>query len=454
MVAAVACFAAIAWSWRTLEDWRKPSLGWAAMIRSSDVLERRLASRSLGDSARDEAGIAVPALVEAVADPDEEVAAIAVASLGTYGELLMKSSQPPPEIKAIFDGLESALQDRRPSVRQVAANWLARLTQFVNGPRGFPSDAGRLVASLVTLALKDPHGSVQSSAGAALVQVAHRAEVAPPPALVTILMRDGSAETRATAAAILATFRSARETTVPLLAQALEDENPLVRTAAGAALEYCGPSARAALPALLALMSSPESDRVNFSPPPAKPGDSPTGPQLIRYGRVATSEWDPAVVAIEAVGAIGSGEPPSTVALEALRKALRTGPASRRQAAEYGLALMGPAGWPAVPELIANMKEVDGPSEFPGYGRRAPYALGRVAPGSPNAGAALEALTAALGSRDIDTRRNAVTALAEFGAVAQAVLPRIKALEADPDRAVSSAARAANKRISAALEKK
>jgi hypothetical protein len=193
---------------------------------------------------------------------------------------------------------------------------------------------------------------------------------------------------------------------------------------AAAVLGEVGADAGASIPALVGMLSEP-----------------PGAEMKSRKRRPDPMRWDPACRAALALGEIAPATPRAGEAAEALISVLR-GPApdARRAMAAEGLSRFGPEiTGPALPLLLAVLNETAGKDGHP-----APsicLALGRTAPGTPRAGEAVAALSAALHSGWGDTRSAAAKALAEFGPQARSALPRLRALgQTDPDPGAQAAA--------------
>src|SRR5579871_6720616 len=83
MMIAVACFGAIFWAVHHARETMRPAVGLARTVRSGTVADRRDAVMELGKVGPDQTGIAIPALIEALEDGDEEVRSWAAIGLGS-----------------------------------------------------------------------------------------------------------------------------------------------------------------------------------------------------------------------------------------------------------------------------------------------------------------------------------------------------------------------------------
>jgi HEAT repeat protein len=111
----------------------------------------------------------------------------------------------------------------------------------------------------------------------------------------------------------------------------------------------------------------------------------------------------------------------------------------RIRAAVQGLGEIGPPAVAAVPALIAAYNQALAHqhtlAQF-----AIPSALGRIAPNSPVAPDAVAALVRALDSKNQSIRNGAVEALGQFGKDAAAAIPKLRALQDDPDTFMRSVA--------------
>ncbi len=134
-----------------------------------------------------------------------------------------------------------------------------------------------------------------------------------------------------------------------------------------------------------------------------------------------------------------------------LMDGLGTEPPDNHEAAIKALSEYGPAAALTVPVLTRFLKESASKKDRSSEAERIALALGRIAPGSPAAGEAVASLTAALQSDSPPTRVAAVKAIAQFGPKgAASAIPKVKALQSDPDSKVREAAKSAIKSLAAA----
>src|SRR5262249_43885640 len=98
----------------------------------------------------------------------------------------------------------------------------------------------------------------------------------------------------------------------------------------------------------------------------------------------------------------------------------------------------------AVPALVTMLGTAQADKESRNDQASAAEALGKIAPGTSAADQAVAALTAALKSHSIATRRAALKALPSFGQASAGAIPQIRTLEAsDPIPNVRKAAASA-----------
>jgi HEAT repeat protein len=212
-----------------------------AVLKDPNPEQRRTAAQSLGKIARKEA---VPALVDALCDPDAGVRRHAAWALGMIGEDAVGLDRSP---------LASLLFDPDPGVREAAAMALGQtgdtqtgielLLERVREP-DTPSDSKRLAvaalggmeartaAPFLTKLLADPDAQVRRWAVAALGEIADQETVAP---LSRVLTKDPDPGVRIEAAFRLGKFGG--EAARPALTAALKDANEDVRRLANAALK-------------------------------------------------------------------------------------------------------------------------------------------------------------------------------------------------------------------------
>jgi HEAT repeat protein len=215
-----------------------------ALLKDQNPELRRTAAQSLGKIARKEA---VPALFEALGDPDAGVRRNAAWALGVLSEDAVEEDLAP---------LALLLFDSDPGVREAAATTLG-LTGYTQvgielllerlAEPDAPEDTKRLIAAMMgsmeagpavpalTKLLTDRSAKVRRWTVAALGEIADEQTVAPLGALLT---RDPDPGVRVEAAFRLGKFGGAAAK--PALTAALKDSNEDVRRLAAAALKDIG----------------------------------------------------------------------------------------------------------------------------------------------------------------------------------------------------------------------
>jgi HEAT repeat protein len=436
----VVCCGAIFLAVRAVRESVQPSIGWARMLRSGTAADRQQAASQLHDVGPDEVGVAIPALVAALEDEDATVCVSAIQALGAVGPLAARSPATVPEARVAAAGLIRALRHTNEEVRSWAVNDLRMIAGSASAG-DLPFDAPAVAEGLAA-AIRDPSGRVHGEAVQALAAVAKVAPIEPPSSLLESLTLGASPEDRASAAQALGYFRLQPGRAIGPLTAALKDPAREVVRSAASSLGNFGPEARSALPELIAILNGP------YVAPP-KP-EVPTAVGSPRQGSPQPPPMDPASAAALAIGSISGGDVPALQGVAALEEVLRSGHPSRRPAAAEALFNLGEGAVSAIPTLISTLEAGSRPDGGEGFESWAARSLGQVAPGTPMAGRAIEALTAGLGAKASGTRGYSAEALGQFGPAASAALPRLRALQDGPDRSVAGKARAAIEKIGAA----
>ena len=272
---------------------------------------------------------------------------------------------------------------------------------------------------------------------------------------------------------------------IPALIGALEDQDEKVRTAAAKQLAFVGShairsdtNADAVATAVIALCASVkdpvpmvriESARslltlggIGFAIPRrgasggrgkgGTGGKSPVNARVLAdlFKELAgDSDAGARILVWQALGAVG---PKLGLELpQELMDGLGTEPPDNHEAAIKALTEYGRAAASMVPVLSRFLKEAASAKDRANEAERIARALGRIAPGSSAAGEAVASLTEALQSDSPLTRAAAIKAIAQFGPPSAAsAIPKVKALENDPDSKVREAAKSAIKSLAAA----
>jgi HEAT repeat protein len=420
----------------------------AAALKDADRVVREvsaLALRRLGPEAK----AAVPALVEVLRqDKDEFVrwkAAYALRHIGLEAKIVpdlleackdvlanvhweaqgtLQQIGPGPEGKAAVPALIKALEDKKWSVRAIAAECLGRV-----GP-----DAKAALPALLKL-LKDEKSQVRCEAAEAVGRIRGGADPAAAiAALLDLLLREDRVTGNSCAYALV----EIGEPAVPALVQALESKTT-AREYAVIALQEAGPPAKAAVPALIRRLQEDDDPHVR----------SPSAYALGRIGPAAKAAL-PALtkalrdsdghVRINAADALRRIDN-SSAGVPALIEVCKDPGPSNRCTAAMVLGDFGPAAKDAVPALLELLKDSD--PYIPSY---AAFALWQVAkheraipalidtgPASeflgrigPEAKAAVPALIRAAGDKDAFAAFRAIDALGRIGPEARTALPVIR----------------------------
>jgi HEAT repeat protein len=256
------------------------------------------------------------------------------------------------------------------------------------------------------------------------------------PVLLRLAEHDPDPAVRATCAKELGRIKRSAitEVGVAALAAGLGSRWPQVRIQVAALLGRFGPDADAAFPALIRVLNEP------LDPEVARQHEPPRDTEAARRPGLWMLDDDPACVAADALGRIAAGSKAPQPVVAALTEVTRAGPRLRRGWAAFALGKFGPAAAEAIPGLINVIRET-GPSVGDHYNEDAAvWALGRIAPDAPSADQAIAALASVLQSKSWESRATALKALRQFGPKAAMALPKIRALQNDPDREVKGAA--------------
>jgi HEAT repeat protein len=481
---------AIYWAGRLVWEVSNPILGAVKGLRSADLSRRAEAVRELSEAGVNASGEAIRAVLPVLSDSEVGSRTAGAEALRVLASYAVKSGTDPEATRAAVTALTWLLKDPDPGVRGAAARALGTIAGMATRPasgggRGRAGksakvassplpltafDAAAVCTSLVDL-LADRDARVREAALAGLRDCAPR-DAGPPPRPLFAALDDESATNRAMAIGILAGYSTGLDTLIPLLLRHMERDEPPVSDACRAALNRIRPSALgpAAIPALIAgletrdrdmrlrlvsLMSGLRPDPRTSVPALIKVLREPEDSDQISMGRALSVTYEgPPQQAAEALGRIAPGTPAAGEAIAALVEVVRSGPPPRRGAAAEALAEFGPAAASTVPSLISFLQETVSSKETSDAGDVAAKALGRIAPGTPEAPAAMTALKAALKSGSASTRGGAVRALGSFGPAAAPALDLVRAMvKNDPTPNVREAAASALKAIAGGGEK-
>ena len=464
LLVAVACFGIVTWAGRSLWESQHPAIGAARGLASPEPADRvgaavQLRSLGLVDPVR-----AVPPLVAALGDREAEVRIAAVESLGVICGVVIGTGSAGDPIRAAARGLIGASKDPEPNVRKAAMNALASLNRQ-QGTAGVVDP--REVIGVLAAALGDPDEEVRLAALHSLSSYGPHVSSDPPAALAATL-EDPSPRNRAAAITTLAAFPSSLDRwlpsllrnaeheslevrlacymavtryrsppfsadAIPSLVAALRSRSRIVRSYAAQGLfsHDSDPRAAMAIPALLLLLREPIDPELAQPPGPGQP--------------IVWNGWDPPVQAAYLLGQLAPGTGSAGEALAALTEVARSGHPSRRPSAILALRGFGPAADPAVPLLIRALRDdLATKDEYQDHaGDAAARALGRIAPGTRSAEAALGALIEALDARpraNLAMRSSAMEVLPSFGPEAARALPQLRAWRDRPDHPLTAVA--------------
>jgi HEAT repeat protein len=358
---------------------------------------------------------AIPALASALTSHDDEIRCLAATSLAAFGEdahssipsLVSSISRPSTAREVPGEGLDPVLAAARAILKITPENALARKP----GP---PIDPESL---------------------AALAEV----------------LRSGRPSVRAAVAASLGRFRPT-SAVIPVLGKAVEDPDAAVRAAALRALHDIGDAMSFVPPPTLRAALEDESGEVRYWAAGALGhaglGIDPYVADLLRH-----AEHDPdarvrAVCALEVQECI---KPPAvTTAMVPVVTLALDNPDPRVRCAACGmLGTFGPASAQAIPALVELLRHSTSGRQAASAGSGgneqrawAATALGKIAPGTLQADRAASALLESFqaGSAGAPTIP-VINALARFGPLAHAAIPRLRELQKSRNVAVSESAR-------------
>jgi HEAT repeat protein len=462
----ICCAGAISWAGRMVWDFYHPLSSAVRGLGSADPSRREAAVREVSELGVDDSGAAIRSVLPTVGDPDAGVRASGAEALGVVGSYAVKSASEREATRAVVTALTALLKDHEPAVRGAAARALGAMAGTASRPatgrgRGRAGgvakavepppaaiDSMAVVASLLDL-LADRDVAVRQAALSGLRDSLRRGVDRPPQPLVAAI-EDESATNRAIAISILAGYASGLDSFVPALLRHLEQDEPQVRDVCRQALGIIRPSALSStvMPVLVAGLKSPDRDvrlhlvtllaGLKSDPRTAVPAlidvlrEPIESDQAVMGDRTVSLTYEgPAQEAAKALGRIAPGTPVADDAIEALATVVRSGPQQRRAAAAGALAQFGPAAVRMVPDLVKFLQDADSSGEASRDADSAATALGRIAPGTPSGGLAVNALTAALRSGSPSTRASALRALQGFGPAAGSAVDAIRAVERD-----------------------
>jgi HEAT repeat protein len=478
-LALAVCGGALAWSWRVMWDNSHPLLAAARGLQARAPSDRLAAVDAVSGLGFRYSGEALHSLIPALGDPDAGVRAATAKAVGLVGNYAVRS-ETAADTAAVADAWTSLLgllKDQEIEVRSAAATSLGIIAG--SSPAGSGRNSGRAgkkaepaldvktAADGIAALLDDRDAGVRLTAISAMGSLAPKVSGDPPKSLLAA-MEDESAINRTAAATALAGYRSGLDPLIPILLGHIEHDELQVRIACTDALGRIRPPAvsSAVAPALIAAIGNRDREvRLHLVTLLGRlaPDARLATPALIAVikepiesdqrvvDRTAYATFSgPAYAAIQALGRLAPRTESAGAAIAVLAEVVRSGHPQRRASAAQALGEFGPAAAPAVPALIAFLKEAAASKVPTRDGDAAAHALGRIAPSTPTAGDAVAALAAALSSTERLTREAAITALLPFGPKAAPAIPAIRALkDKDPETRVREAASEAMDKLEA-----
>lgn len=462
-----------------------------AQLKDPDAEVRRHAAKLLGELSP-AAAVAIPSLIEALADEGPHVGREARLSLAKIGlpALPALTAALKHEDKTVRWWAAQALEELGPDAQSAIPALIASLGDTerpVNNSASTLAAIGTMTIPPLLDVLKNPASSPMARTGAAgaLGAIGPRASVAVPdliealkdrripnaaqtardwypvcfaaaaalgaigpdakaavPALIELL-RDANPRGHQVAADAIGNIGPEAAMAVPALVPILRDKDQETATRAAMALGAIGPAARDSVPALiehLARLDSESNDPYRERVIGALAGiGSESAPALVQAYRVADTDHKPRI--IKALGAIGAQ---SDQVLPTLIAALDDRDSAVRLAAldaispwsqlfsPYGVSPLGNYREAAVPAITKVLKDRD--AEVREHAAGALFAVG------PPAQAAVPALIEALADRNARVRREAAWALFAIGPQAKAAAPALREASRDADKEVRTAA--------------
>jgi HEAT repeat protein len=446
LIALVACCAAILWTWRRLSDNPDPVLAEARAIQKRAIgaldsprpADRVTAIHELVRLQGGDRAIAIPPLSHALEDPDVSVRMEAAQALEWLGPTAVKSGSGGEAVHAAATALIRSLNDPDPQVRLAAFKALGAIGSSLIDSGSGPETI-RDAATAITGCLKDADSTVRRAAVASLGNFAtpRLESMANPPIDRTAIMNtlvemydDRDAGVRRAVIQALASGPASpmgRSFPSKVLAEGLEDESAENRVAAVNALLFCNQG---------------------------------LDPWVSRLLRLAEHDPDPKVRGA-CLGALNYAFKPPAIteaAVPDLLAGLKSTHMRVRSEATTILAALKADARAAIPELLrmlnepldSNVVSVMSPNGTFDPGCAAVFALGRIAPESPEAKQVITALIEVMRSGATSRGGWAAVALSEFGPAAAEAMPLLMKIikEDNPENKferVSSAAIALGK---------
>lgn len=340
---------------------------------------RRAAAEALGNLGTD-ARAAVPALAEALTDPDLRVRWAVADALGQLG----------PPARAAVPALVEALSDPELPIRIAALDAL-----------GWIGADARSAVPLLLARLEDADSNLRWAAAAALVRIDRKTARAAVPLFIQGLQgKDFRTRWHAVSYLMKVDREAKRGIPTTLLTGTLRDQDIGIRGMSAWILGEMGPKAKEAVPALTQALADPD-------------------------------EWVRTTAAPALVKILGRK---ATAAIPVLIEGLRDEDADIREDCLRGLKTLGPVAREAVPAVTRRLRDENSTIRL-----LAAETLWRV---SRDARRVLAVLLDALRGDDKDVRSEAVHILGEIGPEAREAVPGLIALLRDDDDETHQAAAA------------
>jgi HEAT repeat protein len=464
----IAVCGATLWAARIVWESRDPLRALARTLKSGGVLERIEAAEKLGLSGAPGLEQSMPALIGAMeGDSQADVRAASAGAVGELAAMVIPTSTDEHWIGVAISALLRGMTDARAEVRAASAEAIGRFYASIKpapptGPTIYRATApvrAEDVVGALAARLGDREALVRLRAAEALRPVGPLTSLDPPVALLDIIDHEKTSEVRAAAVHALRGFPRAVDDVVPRLFRAYESGQGPVVSACSAILYPLIPSA-ALVPFLIERLDSPDRNvrwmaantlgRMSAATPAIpklltlleEPAEAaiPRGPGWQLVSGVDPSFFDPACRASWALGQLGPGSPAEPEIVPALARMVSSSFAWRQAHAAAALSRFGASAEPAIPALIGALEEALAVPGLATVGERAASALGRIAPGSPQAGKAVAVLIDAIDPEHATVRLEAVRALAMFGNEAAEAVPRLEALRDTNDTSLREAA--------------
>ncbi len=449
--------------WRIYWEMNHPAARLARRVNEGDTSARIAVIHQLANVGKEDALVAIPALVACLGDPDAEVRAAAAMGLVAVTQAVGPAESTRDEVRDVVRALIGSLKDSQPAVRAEAAQALWSVVLTSTGSV-VVVDRAQVLDALINAA-GDPDAGVRLSALRGLGAIGPSVSDDPPPILIAAI-EDASDQIRAAAAYAIVQYRRGLFRLIPALVQSMESAGPEARARYVEILGAIRPPqfSAEAVPSLVAALDSSDGE-VRFlaasSLATFKKDARSAIPALIKcladrrdtrpaaLGASQPSSNDPVVAAAETLGQVAPPTEKACEVISALAKVLKSGSARQRAVAATALgqfpieafAHMGPGRRGEVhadPVQLAALTEAVGDADAPVRvaSLRALHDVGMktVFEASPELNAAL---ATAMEDQSPAVRTQAAGAIAHSGLVIDRLFPAVVRHAAhDPDKEV------------------